>query len=174
MKKFFIVLFVLGTYMVNAQAFKGKGDIKFQIGANLQQDGAGIMGSLDIGAGENFSLGLASGYLLGVKKVRNADGEKVAIADFKDRFDFRVRFNAHLGNVVKIDEKFDFYPGLYASLKNFGGHLGARYFFAPGFGVFSELNIPIAKYDTTVFTTPEKLNNRVSVNVGAVFNVGPN
>jgi len=160
--------------VANAQVFSGNGDLKLQIGANLQQDGAGIMGSLDFGLGENFSLGMASGYLLGVEKVTNIAGEKVAIADFKDRFDLRVRFNAHLGNVVKVDEKFDFYPGLYASLKNFGGHLGARYFFVPGFGVFSEVNIPIARYDTAVYTTPEKLNNRISLNVGAVFNIGSN
>ena len=174
MKRLLLLILFFGTYVMNAQAYGGKGDIKFQIGANLQRNGAGIMSSLDFGVGENISLGLASGYLLGVEKILNMEGEKVAVAEFKDRFDFRVRFSAHLGNVIKIDEKFDFYPGLYASLKNFGTHLGARYFFAPGMGVFSELNIPIARYDAGKLSSPKKLNNRFSLSVGASFNIGPN
>lgn len=174
MKNFSVVILFLGAYIMNAQAYDGKGDIKFQIGANLQQNGAGIMSSLDFGVGENISLGFASGYLLGVEKLLNTEGEKVPVAEFQDRFDFRARVSAHLGNIIKIDEKFDFYPGLYASLKNFGSHLGARYFFAPGLGVFSELNIPIARYDAGKLSSPEKLNNRISISVGASFNIGPN
>ena len=174
MKRFFLVIVVLGTYVANAQAFKGKGDIKFQVGANLQQNGTGIMGSLDFGVGENISIGVASSYLLGVKEELNIVLNSNELPEFKDRFDFKARFNANLGNVINVDDKLDVYPGLYVSLKNFGGHLGARYFFTSGFGVFLELNVPLAKYKTGGLTSAEILHNQVSVNVGAVFNVGPN
>ena len=152
-----------------SQAYHGHGDIKFQIGANFQDNGTGIMGSLDYGLGDNISIGFASVYLLGVDKVKNAEGEDVPVAEFKDRFDLKARFNANLGNVINVDDNFDVYPGLYVSMKNFGGHLGARYFFSPGFGIFTELNVPISKYQTGDLTNSEKLNNQVSVNLGASF-----
>lgn len=151
------------------QAYHGHGDIKFQVGANFQNNGTGIMGSLDYGLGENISIGVASVYLLGIKKVKNVDGEDVPFADFKDRFDLKARFNANLGNVINVDGNFDVYPGLYVSLKNFGGHLGARYFFSPGFGLFTELNVPISKYKTGSLTNAEKLHNQVSANLGVSF-----
>lgn len=154
-----------------AQAYSGKGDVKFQIGANFQNHGTGIMGSLDYGIGENISLGVASAYLLGVDKITNEDGDEEPFAKFEDRFDLKARFNANLGNVINVDENFDVYPGLYASLKNFGGHLGARYFFTSGFGVFTELNVPISKYNTDALSPAEKLHNQVSVSVGASFDI---
>ena len=170
--KIFVTVFLLLCFQLTfAQAFSGQGDVKFQIGANIQNNGTGIMGSLDFGVGENISLGLASSYLLGIDKITNADGDEEPFAKFEDRFDLRVRFNANLGNVINVDENFDVYPGLYASLKNFGGHLGARYFFTSGFGVFTEVNIPISKYNTDTLTPAEKLHNQVSVNVGATFNI---
>ncbi len=164
----FALLFIQLTF---AQAYSGKGDVKFQVGANIQNNGTGIMGSLDFGLGENISVGVASAYLLGIDKVTNADGEEEPFAKFEDRFDLKARFNANLGNVINVDENFDVYPGLYASLKNFGGHLGARYFFTSGFGVFTEVNIPFANYNTDNLTPAEKLHNQVSVNVGASFNI---
>lgn len=168
--KFILTFFVILSFqLASAQAYHGKGDVKFQIGANLQNNGTGIMGSLDFGLGENISVGFASAYLLGVDKVRNSDGKEVPFADFKDRFDLKARFNANLGNVINVDDNFDVYPGLYVSLKNFGGHLGARYFFSQGFGIFSELNVPISKYNTDTLTNAEKLHNQVSVNLGVSF-----
>ncbi len=171
MKIFASIIAFLCLQATFGQAYSGQGDIKFQVGANLQDKGTGIMGSLDFGVGENISLGVASSYLLGIDKVRDLDGNKVPFADFEDRFDFRVRFNANIGNVINVDENFDLYPGLYASLKNFGGHLGARYFFTSGFGVFTEFSVPIAKYNTDTLTPAEKLNNQFSVNLGASFNI---
>ncbi|MCB0466368.1 MAG: hypothetical protein KDC78_11955 [Aequorivita sp.] len=165
------ILTLLFVQLTFAQAYSGKGDVKFQVGANFQNNGTGIMGSLDFGVGENISLGVASAYLLGINKVRDLDGNETPVAEFKDRFDFRARFNANLGNVINVDEKFDVYPGLYVSLKNFGGHLGARYFFTSGFGVFTELSVPFAKYNTDTLSSAEKLHNQVSVNVGASFNI---
>lgn len=171
MRTFATILAFLFFQFAFGQAYNGKGDVKFQVGANFQNNGTGIMGSLDFGMGENISLGLASSYLLGVDKVRNIDGNEEPIAKFKDRFDLKARFNANLGNVINIDENFDVYPGLYTSLKNFGAHLGVRYFFTSGFGVFTEVNMPIAKYDTGTLTAAEKLHNQVSVNLGASFNI---
>ncbi|MDN3722869.1 hypothetical protein QRD02_00620 [Aequorivita sp. SDUM287046] len=171
MKTFLTFIALLCFQLTFAQAFSGQGDVKFQIGANFQNNGTGIMGSLDFGIGENISLGVASAYLLGIDKITNEEGDEEPFAAFEDRFDFRARFNANLGNVINVDENFDVYPGLYASLKNFGGHLGARYFFTSGFGVFTEVNIPISKYNTDVLSPAEKLHNQVSVNVGASFNI---
>ena len=169
MKTFLTFITIITFQLASAQAYHGKGDVKFQIGANFQNNGTGIMGSLDFGLGENISVGFASTYLLGIDKVRNSDGKEVPFADFKDRFDLKARFNANLGNVINVDDNFDVYPGLYVSMKNFGGHLGARYFFSPGFGVFSELNMPISKYNTDELNRAEKLNNQVSVNLGVSF-----
>lgn len=172
MKRVVILLVFLSVSLGNAQAFKGKGDVKFQVGANIQQDGTGIMASFDYGLGENISIGVASAYLLGIDKVYSlSEGKEIPFAEFEDRFDIKARFNANLGNVINVDENLDVYPGLHVSLKNFGGHLGGRYFFTSGFGVFCELNIPFAKYNTDALTSAETLHNQVSVNIGASFNI---
>ncbi len=170
--KIFISLVAFFMFQASfGQAFYGFYDTKLQLGANLQDRGKGIMGSLDFGLGDNLSIGVASSYLIGVHKIRNIQGEEVPFAKFKDRFDLKARFSAHLSDVINVDEAFDVYPGIYGSLKHFGGHLGVRYFFTPGFGVFTELNIPIAKYNSDRLTPPEKLNNQVYLNLGASFNI---
>jgi len=162
MKKIVLIVALFAFSFGNAQAFKGKGDGKFQVGANFQNNGTGINVSYDYGIGENISLGFSSTYLLGVEEILDAD--------FGNRFDFKARFNANIGNVLAIDENFDLYPGLSLGLKNFGGHLGARYFFTDGFGLYTEFNVPFAEYDTNP-TAAEKLHNQFSVNFGAVFNI---
>jgi len=158
-----LVLAVLSISFVNAQAFIGSNDNKFQVGTNLQDGGTGLNISYDFGIGENISLGLSSTYLLGINDVIDAN--------FDNRFDVRARFNANLGNVINIDENFDVYPGLSLGLKNFGGHLGARYFFSQGFGVYTEFNVPFAKYKSGILTPAETLHNQFTVNLGAVFNL---
>tara|TARA_R110002049_G_scaffold280865_2_gene460296 strand:+ start:4439 stop:4930 length:492 start_codon:yes stop_codon:yes gene_type:complete len=163
MKKLVFLVSMLSVSLINSQAFIGSGDNKFQVGANLQDNGTGINVSYDFGVGENMSFGVSSSYALGVND--NID------ASFGDRFDVKGRFNANLGSVVNIDENFDFYPGLNISLKNFGGHLGARYFFTEGFGLYTEFNVPFAKYNTDVLTPAEKLYNQFTVNLGASFNL---
>jgi hypothetical protein len=163
MKKVIVLLAILSISFVNSQAYIGANDNKFQVGLNLQDNATGINASYDFGLGDNISLGLSSSYALGVDEVINAK--------FKHRFDIKARFNANLGNVINIDENFDVYPGLNFSLKNFGGHLGARYFFTSGFGIFTELNVPLAKYKTGVLTPAEKLHNQFTVNLGASFSL---
>lgn len=165
MKKSITLLLLLTVVIVHAQsAFKGKGDAKFNVGANLQNGGSGIQVSSDFGLGENLSYGFVGSYLLDVTEVL---GQK---PEFKDRFDAKFRINANLGSVLKIDEKLDVYPGLSLGLKNFGGHIGLRYFFTDGFGIYSEAGFPIAKYDnnSNVF---DHLNNQFTFNIGASFNM---
>jgi hypothetical protein len=87
-----------------------------------------------------------------------------------DRFDAKARFNANIGNVLKLDPKMDIYPGLDLGLRNFGAHLGFRYFFTDGFGVYSEAGIPLAKYDSNI-TGFDHLNNQFVFNIGASFNL---
>lgn len=163
MKKLIFITAIFCVSLVNSQAFIGSGDNKFQVGANVQDNATGINVSYDFGVGENMSFGVSSTYALGVNE--NID------ANFGDRFDIKGRFNANLGNVLKIDENFDVYPGLNIGLKNFGGHLGMRYFFSEGFGLYTEFNVPFAKYNTDILTPAEKLFNQFTFNFGASFNI---
>jgi hypothetical protein len=165
MKKIITLLLLASFGLTNAQqAFKGKGDARFNIGANIQDGGSGIQISTDFGLGENLSYGLVGSYLLSVDEFLGQTPE------FHDRFDAKFRINANLGSVLNIDEKLDIYPGLNLGLKNFGGHVGARYFFTEGFGVFTEAGFPIAKYNTDA-SGFEKLNNQFTFNIGASFSM---
>src|SRR5690606_1625662 len=139
------------------------GDQKFQIGANLQANGTGIVASYDSGLGQNFSIGLYSCYALGIADLMDAD--------FDERIDLRARFNANLGSVFQLGDQIDVYPGLDLSLKNFGAHLGVRYFFTEGFGIFSEIGAPLAKYKTGTLTPAEKLHNQFVFSIGTSFNL---
>ncbi|HEX9601946.1 MAG TPA: DUF6646 family protein [Mariniflexile sp.] len=163
MRKIILLVTILSATLSNSQAFIGSGDNKLQLGTNLQNNATGVNISYDFGLGENISVGVSSSYALGLSDDISAS--------FGDRFDVKGRFNANLGNVVNVDENFDIYPGLNLSLKNFGGHLGMRYFFTNGFGVFTEFNVPFAKYNTGVLDAGEKLHNQFTLNLGASFNL---
>ena len=163
MKKGLLILACLITSLVTAQTFSGKGDQKLQIGANFQDNVNGIVITYDYGLGENISVGVVGGYALNLN-----NGLK---ADFEDRIDLKARFNANLGNVINISDNFDVYPGISLSLKNFGGHLGMRYFFSDGFGLFTEFGTTFAKYNSDALTPAEKINNQFNANIGAVFNL---
>ncbi len=177
MKALYTLIFLLIASTVYGQAYTGNEDFKFQVGANFQADGTGLVSTLDYGIGENISLGVKGMYLLSVEEFSEvAPKGEFENAEFGDRFDLRLRFNAHLGNVINVDENFDIYPGLDLGLKNFGGHLGARYFFTSGFGVYTEFNIPFAKYssddDLDFSEIPRKeLNNQFNISFGASFNL---
>lgn len=162
MKKLLVIAILLSVSFVNAQVFSGQGDKKVQVGANFQEYARGLNASFDYGIGENMSVGLSSTYILGIK-----DGVKT---DFEYKFDVKARFNANLGSVLNISDKLDVYPGLHLGLKNLGTHLGARYFFTDGFGVYTEMNVPLAKYSSKIEGF-EKIHNQFSVNLGAVFNL---
>lgn len=162
MKNYILAITLLSFSFMNAQAFSGKGDKKLEIGGNFQEFASGINLSYDVGLAENISVGLSSAYALNVNE--NID------ADFIDRFDLKARINANIGNVLNISDKFDLYPGLSLSTKNFGGHLGFRYFFTEGFGLYTEVNTPLARYDNEL-SAPETIHNQFTLNAGAVFNL---
>lgn len=164
MKKIITLSLLLSIGLINAQAFKGKGDIKAQVGANIQNGGTGIQLSTDFGIGENMSYGFTASYLLSVEEKSGVKPE------FGDRIDVKARFNANLGNVIGLDKKMDVYPGLDLGLRNFGAHLGFRYFFSEGFGLYTEAGIPIAKYDTNI-NDFDNYNNQFTVTIGASFNL---
>jgi len=166
MKKIITLALLLTAGFANAQAFSGKGDSKFQVGANFQDMATGIMATYDYGIGENMSIGLYTTYLLGTSRYSYT----IHDSKFEDRFDLKARFNANLGNVIGLPEQVDIYPGLNLGLRNFGAHLGGRYFFTNGFGVFTEFSTPIAKYDDNV-RGYEHLNNQFTFSLGASFNL---
>ncbi len=164
MKKISTIVAVVMVTLTNAQAYKGKGDIKAQVGMNIQDDGTGINVSADFGIGENMSYGFVASYLLSVDEVA---GDK---PNFDDRSDLKVRFNANLGNVFKLDKAMDIYPGLNLGTRNFGAHIGFRYFFTEGFGVYTEAGVPLARYDSNVQGFDE-YNNQFVFQIGASFNL---
>lgn len=165
MKRIITLALLSFVGIINAQAFKGKGDVKGQVGLNIQDGATGIYISSDFGVGTNISLGLTGNYLLSV--YRNASGN---LPDFNNRIDLKARFNANIGDVLKMDPKMDFYPGLAIGLHNLEGHLGFRYFFTNGFGIFGEAGTPIAKYDKYA-TGFDRLNNQFVLNIGTSFNL---
>lgn len=162
MKNILLILALIAGTTVYAQAYRGKGDQKIQVGASFQENATGIGVTYDYGVGENFSLGLAANYALGL--------DDAVDADFDERSTLALRFNANIGNVINLDENFDFYPGLHFSTKNFGGHVGARYFFTNGFGLYTEAGFPLAKYKTEDLTPAEELYNQFVFNIGMSFN----
>lgn len=173
MKKMMVIVCVLVASFVNAQAFKGKGDIKAQVGALIQSGTTGIGASVDFGLGENISVGVVTSYLLSVEdRVLIYDGTtfEEKTPKFYDRVDLKARFNANIGNVIGLPANVDVYPGLSLGLRNLGGHAGIRYFFTNGFGVFSEAGFPIAKYDKTI-TGYDTYNNQFTFAIGASFNL---
>jgi len=163
MKNIVLIVALLLFSFGNSQAFQGKGDQKFQVGANFQDEATGISVTYDYGLGENISVGVSSSYALGIDDRLDAD--------FGDRFDLKARFNANLGNVINVDPNFDLYPGLSLSLKNFGGHVGARYFFSDGFGIYTEAAFPLAKYSDDKSDIGYYIYNQFTFNIGASFNL---
>lgn len=168
MKKIVSILCLGLGLLANAQAYKGKDDVKLQIGALLQDGGTGIAVTNDYGIGENMSFGFSASYMLNADKISVLGQEYKP--EFKDRADVKVRFNANLGNVIGFQDNMDIYPGLNLGTRNFGAHLGFRYFFTDGFGVYTEAALPIAEYDSTpgVFG---KYNNQFVFQIGASFNL---
>lgn len=164
MKNILMLITLLSFSFLQAQTFTGKGDKKIQVGANFQDNATGVFASFDLGLGDNLSVGVSSSYALG---INNNYVEKA----FVDRFDVKARASANIGNIINIDDSFDIYPGLNLGLKNFGAHLGARYFFTDGIGFFTELNLPIAKYKPDGSSYSYQIHNQFSVNAGVVFNL---
>jgi hypothetical protein len=163
MKNILVACFLIAGICTHAQAYRGKGDQKLQIGANFQDGASGIQGSFDYGLGQNLSIGISTDYALGLN-----DGID---ADFDERAVVRLRLNANLGDVINLSPNFDVYPGISLGSKNFGGHVGARYFFTDGFGLYTEAAFPFAKYKTETLTAAQQLYNQFNFSIGTVFNL---
>lgn len=164
MKKLFVLALFSISIFGNAQVFKGKGDVKAQVGFSFQDGGTSLYVTNDYGIGENISVGIVGSYML------DADQIELEKPKFSDKLDLKLRFNANIGNVINIDKNFDLYPGLSLGLKNLGGHVGARYFFTDGFGVFTEVGFPIARYNNEVVGY-KLYNNQFVFSAGASFNL---
>ncbi|UYW01057.1 hypothetical protein K5I29_11290 [Flavobacterium agricola] len=162
MKKILIFSLLLTSVVGFSQAFKGKGDQKLNVGMNIQDGGTGIVAGYDYGVGQNLSIGLQSTYAIGIRN--SYDG-----ANFARRFDVRARANANIGDVLNFSDDLDVYLGLNIGMHNFGGQIGARYFFTDGFGVNVEMVNPIARFDSDVYGY-RHLNNQTQLNVGISFN----
>ncbi|GAK77893.1 MULTISPECIES: DUF6646 family protein [Nonlabens] len=162
MKKILLILALIATTAATAQVYTGKGDQKFQVGADFQSGSTGVQATYDYGVGENISFGLTAAYALGID-------DDISV-DFDERAMLRLRFNANIGNVINVDPNLDIYPGLGFSTKNFGGHLGARYFFTDGFGLYTEAAVPFASYKTEDLTPAEDLYNQFTISFGMSFN----
>lgn len=173
MKKMITLALLCSAAFVNAQAYKGKGDTKAQVAASIQSGGAGIHGSVDFGLGENFSIGVTTTYLLDADEldVKFDNGFPTTEApDFYQKIDAKFRFNANLGSVIGLPATMDLYPGLNLGIHNFGTHIGFRYFFTDGFGVFTEAGIPITKFAGNTVGN-EIYHNQFVFNIGASFNL---
>lgn len=164
MKKLLLPVALVFTTLAGAQVYHGKGDTKLQIGFNAQDNANGITGTVDFGLGKNLSYGFSATYLL------NADSIGPTDPDFGDRADIKARLNANIGDVLGIGDKVDVYPGLNLGLRNLGGHLGVRYFFTEGFGLYSEVAVPFARYDSDLHGF-DYYNNQFTFQVGASFNL---
>jgi len=163
MKKILFASLFLTSIIGHSQVFKGKGDRKLDVDLNLQNHSTGIAATFDYGIAENLSIGIQSTYAIGLN-------DRYSNANFGRRFDARARFNANIGNVLDISDALDLYAGVNIGLHNFGGQIGARYFFTDGFGVKAEIVNPIARFDSHVHGY-RHLNNQFQLNLGVSFNL---
>ena len=97
MKKLFMFALFSISIFGNAQVFKGKGDVKAQVGFSFQDGGASLYVTNDYGIGENISVGIVGSYML------DADQIELEKPKFSDKLDLKLRFNANIGNVINID-----------------------------------------------------------------------
>ena len=128
-----IVMLVIFSGGISAQAWNGKGDQKVQLGMNLWGYGTGITATYDYGITNLISLGAGLNFYF--DGYRNNDiGNNV--------FAFG-RVNFHLKEALQLPDQWDIYPGVNLGVlgRDFGlgVHLGARYFFTQNWGAFAEV-----------------------------------
>lgn len=133
MKKLFLLgLFLAFSTGISAQAWNGKGDQKLQIGLNGWGYGTGITGTYDYGLGSIVSIGAGANFYFDGYKDDNDDNNIFLFG----------RLGFHLQEPLGLPEKWDIYPGVNLGVlgKDFGigAHLGVRYFFTNGIGIYGE------------------------------------
>lgn len=115
-----------------AQAWKGEGDQKLQIGLSGWGNGTGLTGTYDYGLSNMLSLGAGANIYF--------DGYR----DDNDNNNFFIfgRLNVHLQEALGLPSQWDVYPGLDVGVLGnsfgLGAHIGARYFFNEKIGAFLE------------------------------------
>lgn len=129
MKKIFLLSLFLGIFsLANAQAFRGPGDQKLQLGLNAFGYGTGITGSYEYGILDWMSIG---------------GGGEFFWSNDDDNFFIYGKANFHLGDAIGLPSNMDLYPGINIGGRNdgfgIGAHLGYRYFFSQNLGVFAEI-----------------------------------
>jgi hypothetical protein len=98
-----VITLLLSSVWLTSASLQGKRDVKVNGFKSPRRRNRYILSS-DFGIGENI-LGLTANYLLSVNE--DALGN---IPDFGQRVDLKARFNANLGNVLKLEPNMDVYP----------------------------------------------------------------
>ena len=124
----FLSLLFLGTSFLSAQAFKGYGDKKVQVGFIPYGYGNGLGGSLDYGLTDIFSAGA---------------GAELYFGKNSNNFYLYGRGDVHIAELLDMPSEMDLYPGIDLGLTGeglgLGGHLGFRYFFSNKIGAYIEV-----------------------------------
>ena len=130
MKKLVILscLLFLGTSYLPAQAFRGDGDKKVQVGFVPYGYGSGLSGVVDYGLTELFSVGA---------------GAELYFGNNSNNFYLFGRGDIHLAELLDMPTETDLYPGIDLGLTGnslgLGGHLGFRYYFSDNIGAYIEV-----------------------------------
>lgn len=158
MKKFFsIVALIVLVSVANrsfAQLAVGKGDKFLNVGLGLGGGYYGYTGSIAIGG--SFEVGVADNITVGAVGAYRG-------YEFASAYRLGARGSYHFNELLNISEdKLDVYAGVgliyggwtwketYVGIRNsyggidFGGHIGARYFFKPALGAFAEVGFGVA------------------------------
>jgi hypothetical protein len=128
--RFLFFILILVTSTIQAQSYRGLGDQNFQFGYNLYGYGTGIQLTYDYGLNDQYSIGVGVNYFNTGK--------------FSSRFFVFGRTDYHLGHVLDIPEKIDFYLGVKLGIienkfLGLAGHFGGRYQILENFRAFIEL-----------------------------------
>ncbi len=139
MKTFLFITTLLFSIITNAQAYDSQDDNKIFIGyANV----GGIFAAeieYDKGIGDLVSYGGKIIFLINPNKNKPLDefeeGRNVLAS-----FDFGSFLRFHLGEPLKMNEKFDPFLGLDASFSSIGIHSGIKYSFSETLGLYIRYN----------------------------------
>ena len=104
MKRIITLILVITASFANAQAYKGKGDVKGQVGLNLQSGGTGIHVTSDFGIGEKLSFGFTATYLLNAQRILDVKHA------FEDRADILSLIHIFIfKNIILMSQRFCFF-----------------------------------------------------------------
>lgn len=134
MKKLFFAATLFIASFVNAQAWRGAGDNKAQLGFHAYGgSGIGVVAAYDYGFHSLISVGIGGGVYA---NANSANENKTALGIY-------ARGNVHLQDLIHLSKEWDVYPGISLGIINnffdFGAHVGVRYFFTNSIGAYAEV-----------------------------------